>query len=171
VAHEPELSSAPAEATSDTAFSDRREALLLEGDLFFVVRVTETLKHAGYATHAVRSEHDFAQALLARRPVVTLVNTAARGVDYARALAAARAAGIPSVAYGPHVDLESQIAARAAGATVVVTNSRLAADLPGIVARAVRRGAEAPEAEPTDASQNPPDDSVSNDTDKSESGS
>jgi DNA-binding NtrC family response regulator len=124
----------------------------LDSDLFFVVKVTDTLKHAGYTTHAVRNEHDFAQALQTRRPAVALVNTATRGVDYARALAAAREAAVPSVAYGPHVDLDTQAAARAAGATVVVTNSRLAGDLPGIVTRALRRAEESapPDAGPAD---------------------
>ena len=130
------------------------EAVVLDSDLFFVVKIADTLKYAGLTTRTVRTERDFAQALAARRPAVVLVNTAARGVDYAGALAVARDAGIPSVAYGAHVDIATQAAARAAGATVVVSNSRLSADLPGIVARALRRGTEAAELE-TDVAAEP----------------
>jgi DNA-binding NtrC family response regulator len=139
------------------------EVLLLDTDLFFVVKVTDTLKHAGYTTHSVRNERAFAQALSARRPIAALVNTAARGVDYVEALAAARAVAVPAVAYGPHGDLAAQQSARDAGATLVVSNSRLAADLPGIIARALRQGpasescAESPEDESVAAPEGSPD--------------
>jgi DNA-binding NtrC family response regulator len=149
VANERDAPLAPSDAApAISAAGDQREVLLLDTDLFFVVKISDTLKHAGYTTRALRNEQDFAQALGSHRPLVALVNTAARGVDYARALAAARAAAVPSIAYGSHVDLATQQAARDAGATVVVSNSRLAADLPGIVARALQRGAT--DSSPTD---------------------
>jgi hypothetical protein len=48
---------------------------------------------------------------------------------------------VPLVAYGPHVDVETQEQARQAGATAVIANSKLASDLPGVVARTLRRHA------------------------------
>ncbi len=45
---------------------------------------------------------------------------------------------MPVIAFGSHVDLETQAEARKAGATRVIANSKLAADLPGIVERALR---------------------------------
>jgi DNA-binding NtrC family response regulator len=117
----------------------RPVALLLDNDLFFVTKVTETLKHAGYTTHTARRVEDFARLLSERRPEVALVNTAARGLDWREAIMAARATDTPVIAFGSHVDLETQEAARQAGATRVITNSKLASDLPGIVARAVRQ--------------------------------
>lgn len=117
-----------------------RRALLLDSDLFFSVKVTDTLKHAGYQTHTVRQLAAFTQALADERPVLVLVNTAARGIDWRAGIVAAREVGTPVVAFGSHVDLVTQEEARQAGATSVIANSKLASDLPGVVARALRRG-------------------------------
>lgn len=117
-----------------------RRALLLDGDLFFAVKVADTLKHAGYTTRTTRRTEDFAAALASERPEVALVNAGARGVDWRAAVEMARAADVPVVVYAPHVDVATHEAARAAGATSVIANSKLAADLPGVVARALRRG-------------------------------
>ena len=117
-----------------------RRALLLDGDLFFAVKVADTLKHSGYATRTTRRAEHFAAALAGEWPEVALVNAGARGVDWRAAVESARAAGVPVVVYAPHVDVATHEAARAAGATSVIANSKLAADLPGVVARALRRG-------------------------------
>jgi DNA-binding NtrC family response regulator len=121
----------------------QRRALLLDTDLFFAVKVRETLKHAGYTTRTARRVSDFIEVLAAERPEVALVNTAARGVEWRAAVHAAREAGVPLVAYGPHVDIETQAQARQEGATLVIANSKLAGDLPEVVARALRRHASA----------------------------
>ena len=116
--------------------------LLLDSDLFFVVKVTETLARAGYTVRQVRTVGAFAAALGeagAERPVVALTNLAARGVDALAAIARAGATGVPVVAYGPHVDTAGQAAARQAGATSVISNAKLASDLPGVLVRALRR--------------------------------
>jgi DNA-binding NtrC family response regulator len=114
-------------------------ALLLDTDLFFSVKITDTLKHVGYTTRTCRRTDDFAAALTAEQPVVALVNTAARNLDWRAAISAARAAHVPVIAFGSHVDLAIQEAARQAGATSVIANSRLASDLPGVLARTLRR--------------------------------
>lgn len=119
--------------------SREQSVLLLDTDLFFVVKVTDTLKHAGYTTTTVRAEADFARVLAERPPAIALVNTAARGVDFRRAIRLARDAGVPIIAFGSHVDLRTQEEARQAGATRVIANSKLAADLPGVVERALRQ--------------------------------
>lgn len=116
-------------------------ALLLDTDLFFSVKVTDTLKHIGYSTRTLRRVEDFALALVADRPAFALVNTGARGLDWRSGIAAAVAAGVPVVAFGSHVDLATQREARDLGATSVIANSKLAADLPGVVARTLRRAA------------------------------
>jgi hypothetical protein len=126
--------------------------LLLDSDLFFVVKVTETLARAGYAVRKARTIDAFVAALVetsetsemsqpgAKRLAAALVNLAARGVDALAAIARAREAGVPVVAYGPHVDVAAQAAARQAGATSVIANAKLDGDLPGVLARALRRG-------------------------------
>lgn len=114
------------------------QVLLLDTDLFFVVKVRTTLQHAGYDTLTARSLSDFTRRLIADTPALALVNTAIAGADWRAAIVAAREALIPVIAFGSHVDLETQQAARDAGATRVIANSKLAADLPGIVARALQ---------------------------------
>jgi DNA-binding NtrC family response regulator len=118
-----------------------KPALLLDNDLFFSVKVTDTLKHAGYTTRTVRRTDDFTRALAddAAPPAIALVNTATRGIDWRAGIAAAVAHHIPVVAFGSHVDLDTQQEARQLGATSVIANSKLASDLPGVVARTLRR--------------------------------
>jgi DNA-binding NtrC family response regulator len=119
--------------------SAQRTALLLDNDLFFVAKISATLKHAGYTTRTAHTLDAFTQGL-AEKPNIALVNTAARGVDWRAGIAAARDADVPVIAFGSHVDLETQAEARKAGATRVIANSKLATDLPGIVERALRAG-------------------------------
>lgn len=112
--------------------------LLLDSDLFFVVKVRTTMQHAGYEVLTARSLTDFTRRLAEDSPALALVNTAIAGVDWQAAITASRAADIPVVAFGSHVDLETQRLAREAGATRVIANSKLAMDLPGIVVRALQ---------------------------------
>ena len=124
--------------------SEPRTTLLLDNDLFFVAKVRETLRHAGYETRIARHVEGFAQALNEARIAVALVNTQARGIDWSAAIAAAREVGVPVIAFGAHVDLETQQRAREAGATRVISNARLASDLARIVTDVVARGVREP---------------------------
>jgi DNA-binding NtrC family response regulator len=117
----------------------QRRALLLDPDLFFAVKVSATLKHLGFETTTARQLADWNRRLQGERFDIALVNTAARGVEWEQAIGAARAAGLPVIAYGSHVDTEAQAQARAAGATRVIANSKLAADLPTIVEQTLQR--------------------------------
>ncbi len=112
-----------------------RRALLLDPDLFFAVKVSATLKHSGIETTTVRQLSDWMRRLEAERFEIALVNTAARGIEWQRAITAAREAGLPVIAYGSHIDADAQAQARSAGATRVIANSKLAVDLPAIVER------------------------------------
>jgi len=123
--------------------------ILLDTDLFFVVKVRTTLQHAGYDVRTARSLADFTRRLVADTPALALVNTAIAGVDWRAAIVAAREAHIPVIAFGSHVDLERQQAAREAGATRVIANSKLAADLPGIVARTLQASSPTPDSAPS----------------------
>lgn len=126
-----------------------KSVILLDTDLFFVVKVRTTLQHAGYDVRTARSLDDFTRRLTADAPLLALVNTAIAGVDWRAAIAAAREAHIPVIAFGSHVDLETQQAARDAGATRVIANSKLAADLPGIVARTLQASSSTSDSAPS----------------------
>lgn len=117
----------------------QRRALLLDPDLFFAVKVGAMLKHVGMETTTVRQLADWTGRLRSEPFDIALVNTAARGVEWAQAIGAAREAGVPVIAYGSHIDVEAQTQARAAGAARVIANSKLAADLPSIVVQTLRR--------------------------------
>lgn len=114
--------------------------LLLERDLFFSVKIRDTLRHLNYETVTARNEEDFARKLAASVPKLAIVNIATLGVAWERVIAQAKAADVPVLAFGPHVDLEAQQQARLTGANRVVSNSKLAKDLPTIVARMLAGG-------------------------------
>jgi DNA-binding response OmpR family regulator len=127
------------------------DILLLERDLFFVAKVREMLKQAGRACLVVKTVEDFAAHLAdAPRPVAALVHFGAAGVDWEEAIRAAHAAGVPVLAYGAHVDIAKQTAARAAGATRVIPNSKLANDLMGQINRTIVRAVATSANEDTD---------------------
>ncbi|HEX8730388.1 MAG TPA: hypothetical protein VF739_17290 [Ktedonobacterales bacterium] len=132
-----------------TGDADRTEtgarALLLDPDLFFAVKVSATLRHVSLTTVTVRSAEEWARRLAVEPFAVTLVNISARGIDWAAAIRAARMAGAPVIAYGSHVETEAHAQARAAGATRVIANSKLAADLPGVVERVLRGAGQRPD--------------------------
>lgn len=114
------------------------EVIALETDLFFAVKIKDTLKHAGYATRVIRTVESLRESLANGGYRIALVNLAARGADWQAGIHVARDAGVPVIAYGPHVDLGAQTAARQAGATRVIANSRLA-DLPALIERTLAR--------------------------------
>jgi DNA-binding NarL/FixJ family response regulator len=130
------------------------DALVLERDLFFVAKIRETLKAAGRTCVMVKSVEDLAAQMTQSPPSIVLVHIGVAGIDWERAITLARAAGVPVLAYGSHVDIAAQRAARAAGATRVIANSKLAADLPGqldrTLARAVAAAPPAPDADEID---------------------
>jgi CheY-like chemotaxis protein len=111
-------------------------------DLLFATRIEQGLRHLGYRVDLAAD----ATALVARtreaEPELVLVDLAARGVDVPAAIRALRAdpatRAVPIVAFGPHLDEAARAAARDAGADAVVANSKLALDLPGVLARYAR---------------------------------
>lgn len=106
--------------------------LVLERDLFFVAKIRETLKAAGRACVVVKTLADWRAHLAAdTRPQLALVHFGMAGVEWQAAIAAAKDAGLPVLAFGSHVDLAAQAEARTAGATRVIANSKLATDMIG----------------------------------------
>lgn len=137
-----------------------RRALLLDPDLFFSVKVSATLKHMAITTTTVRQAGEWTRRLAAERFDIGLVNTAAQAADWRVAIVSARAAGLPIIAYGSHVDMETQAQARAAGATRVIANSKLAADLPAIVEQTLQRARRADDRDETAEQDTPTSDDV-----------
>ena len=112
--------------------------IALEKDLFFAVKIRDTLRHHEMEVTTTRTLSAFEQGVAAsgeERPALAIVNTATKGVDWEAAIRAARASGLPVLAFGSHMDLEARAKALQAGAQKVVANSKFASDMPGLVKR------------------------------------
>jgi hypothetical protein len=111
--------------------------LALEKDLFFSVKIRDTLRHHAIEATTVRTLDAFEQRLEAtdERPALVIVNIAIKGVDWEAAIRAAHTRGYLVLAFGSHMDLEAREKALAAGAAKVVANSKFTSDMPGLVTR------------------------------------
>ena len=112
--------------------------LALEKDLFFAVKMRDTLRHHGIEVKTARTLPAFEQGLTAgdaEKPALVIVNIATQGVDWEAAIRQARAIGYPVLAFGSHMDLEARAKAIQAGAQRVVANSKFTSDIPGLVKR------------------------------------
>src|SRR5438105_15840259 len=115
-----------------------KHILALEKDLFFSVKIRDTLRHYEMEVKTVRTLAAFEQGLKAagdEKPALVIVNTATAGVDWEAAIRRARASGYAVLAFGSHMDLEARARAIEAGAQRVVANSKFVADMPGLVTR------------------------------------
>jgi DNA-binding response OmpR family regulator len=112
--------------------------LALEKDLFFAVKIRDTLRHHEMEVQTARTLAAFEQALASEvepAPALVIVNIAIQGVDWAEAIRQARAHGYPVLAFGSHMDLDARARAIEAGAQRVVANSKFTSDMPGLVKR------------------------------------
>jgi DNA-binding response OmpR family regulator len=112
--------------------------LALEKDLFFSVKMRDTLRHHDMQVTTVRTLAAFEQCLAAsdaERPQLVIVNTATVGVDWEAAIRAAKAHNLPVLAFGSHMDLDARARALQAGAQKVVANSKFTSDMPELVRR------------------------------------
>ena len=112
--------------------------LALERDLFFSVKMRDTLRHHNIEVKTVRNLPAFEESLTAKDDeelALAIVNTATTNVDWEIAIRMARTAGLKVLAFGSHMDLEARSKALEAGAQRVVANSKFTSDMPGLVKR------------------------------------
>lgn len=110
--------------------------LALEKDLFFSVKIRETLRHSNREVTIVRTLLAFEQQLDAHeKPPLVIINTATMGVDWEAAIRLAKAQDVPVLAFGSHMDLQARTKALDAGAQKVVANSKFTSDMSGLVTR------------------------------------
>jgi CheY-like chemotaxis protein len=114
-------------------------------DLFFSIRIKETLQPHGCAVTVANSAQALADALAAAPPALIILDLNFRGIDPPATIAQLKAnpatRAIPILAFGSHLDHAARDAAKAAGADRVVPNSKLAEDLPTLVRRYARERA------------------------------
>ncbi len=112
--------------------------LALEKDLFFAVKIRDTLRHYDIEAKIVRNLSAFEEALGAKdvhEYTLAIVNTATAGVNWEAAIREARNAGLKVLAFGSHLDLEARSKALEAGAQRVVANSKFSSDMAGLIQR------------------------------------
>jgi len=110
--------------------------LALEKDLFFSVKIRDTLQHHEMDVATVRTLPAFEQQLFAsEKPALAIINTATKGVDWEAAIQTAKTHGLTVLAFGSHMDLDARAKALQAGATKVVANSKFTSDMVGLVTR------------------------------------
>jgi len=112
--------------------------LALEKDLFFSVKMHDTLRHYDMEVITVRNLPALEESLAAKDEEeleLVIVNIATTGVDWETAIRKARTAGLKVLAFGSHMDLEARSKALEAGAQRVVANSKFTSDMPGLVKR------------------------------------
>ena len=82
--------------------------LALEKDLFFSVKIRDTLRHHDMEVTTVRTLAAFEQRLTTGDVELVIVNTATVGIDWEAAIRAAKALKLPVLAFGSHMDLEAR---------------------------------------------------------------
>ena len=112
--------------------------LALEKDLFFAVKMRDTLRHHEMEVKTARTLAAFEQALASEvepAPALVIVNISIQGVDWEEVIMQARARNYTVLAFGSHMDLDARAKALQAGALRVVANSKFTSDMPGLVKR------------------------------------
>jgi CheY-like chemotaxis protein len=116
-----------------------RPIIAVVRDLFFSIRIKETLQAHGYLVAIANSARALAEALTAAPPALIILDLNFRGIDPPATIAQLKAnpatQAIPILAFGSHLDHAARDAAKAAGADRVVPNSKLAEDLPALARR------------------------------------
>lgn len=114
-------------------------------DLFFGLRIANTLRQHGYQVRTVSTSAQLRAALDTGSVdllVIDLACVACDAIDTIAALKSSSAtSSVPILAFGPHIDRAARDAAKAAGADRVVANSKLHDDLVPLVARYIARDA------------------------------
>ena len=112
--------------------------LSLTDDLMFITRIEGTLRAAGYVVYTLPLARESVERAREWEPDGIVVSFGVPSRDWEDVIRAIRADGalyaVPLLAFGPHVDTVGSAAAKAAGATRVVTNGAFFNRMPAIVA-------------------------------------
>jgi len=111
-----------------------KTVLALVNNLMFSVSIKEAAATMGGLVMLVDSNEELVQKLEIR-PSLVILDLAARTEGWEQVVAKAQEAGVPVLAYGPHVDTAALEAAKAAGCDEVVANSKLKLDLKNLLAK------------------------------------
>ena len=121
-------------------------AVVLNRDLLFGSRIRSALTSLGLEALFVVSTEQFVSALDEKQGLAAIGIIDMNGAvswDVLGAAFAREDGGLaPTLAFGPHVDVEGRRAAKAAGMTRIVSNGQFHADMAGLIDRYRRRQTE-----------------------------
>lgn len=111
--------------------------VLIVDDLMFLPKLEGNLKVLGYRPLAATNDTDLSRALFTA-PVLVIVDLFSPGFNWESLVRlikgpGKKAAHVPVLGFGPHVDLELRERALAAGCTAVVGRSAIVSQLPHLV--------------------------------------
>ena len=132
---------APTTDTDETSAPDHGEVVLLNRDLFFGVRVTNTLRGLGYRVTVCKATEAFGDRLRTAKPapVLGILDLSAVGDwDVVRDLTADPSVETPFLLFGAHKDVEGLRTAKAAGVDRVVSNGEFHRNMVELVRRYAR---------------------------------
>ncbi|MGZ4032282.1 MAG: hypothetical protein ACXVP5_07500 [Tumebacillaceae bacterium] len=108
--------------------------LALVNNLMYSVRIREVASAMGGLVTLVSTNEEIVEKLEIH-PSLLILDLTALTPGWEQAVAKAKEAGIPVLAYGPHVNVDAREAALKAGCDEVVANSKLTIDLPKLLAK------------------------------------
>ena len=118
-------------------------AIVLNRDLLFGSRIRSALAKLGLESRFVATVEQFVGALSQEPNSVAIGIIDMNGAISWDAIREAQSRGnvglAPTLAFGPHVDIEGRRAARAAGVTRIVSNGQFHNDTAGLIERYRRR--------------------------------
>jgi len=106
----------------------------LVNNLMFSVRIRDVASTLGGIVTLVSTNEEILEKLEIR-PSLLILDLTAVTEGWEDVVAKAKQAGIPVLAYGPHVNVDARQAAEAAGCDDVIANSKLTLDLPNILSK------------------------------------
>ena len=111
-----------------------KQIVLVGANLLVGSRVEAAARAAGASYSSVRDTADLERRLADAKADLVLIDLSASSVDVAGVVAVARRLQAGAiVAFGPHKDVDSSAGALAAGCDHWLPNSKLAAELPGLL--------------------------------------
>jgi hypothetical protein len=111
-------------------------AVALVPDMLTSVRIENAVLRANGSLRVVYTDSELYEAL-ADRPAFAVIDLSLASLDVDAAAQRCQAAGVPLIAFGPHVDVAGLRRARSAGIGHVYPRSKFLADLNAILARVV----------------------------------
>src|SRR5512147_153845 len=111
--------------------------VLIVDDLLFLPRLEAGLRHLGYHPLVATNETELSRALFTA-PVLVIVDLFSQSFNWERLVRFVKGPGkkavhVPTLGFGPHVDLALRERALAAGCTAVVGRGAIAGQLPSLV--------------------------------------